>query len=109
MANGYSGMINAETMEIGMEMSENQSEYEEQMEKLNEMIKELSGNNGLNFNPMQLTDVYDGNKSQRTGSYMPETSDEFIRRTTMTGSDIVNITLSMVYDYTKLSLTLPKN
>lgn len=109
LANGYSGMINAETMEIGMEMAEKQSEYEEQMEKLNEMIKELSDNNGLNFNPMQLTDVYDGNKSQRTGSYMPETSDEFIRRTTMTGSDIVNITLSMVYDYTKLSLTLPKN
>lgn len=35
--------------------------------------------------------------------------DEFIRRTTLVGSDIVEITHNMIYDYTNLSLTLPEN
>jgi len=62
----------------------------------------------LIFNAMSLTDTRKGNGSGSQGSYIPEGLDQFISRTTMTGSDVVDITLSMISDYSDLQLTLPK-
>jgi len=105
LANGYSGYVQAEIGEMQTEMFENQKEYDAQMEKLQKMINELGGNNSLYFNPMELTDSVKGNGSGQTrGSYMPETLDEFIHRTTLTGSDIVEITLSLVTDFADINL-----
>lgn len=108
-ANGYAGMVQADIMEMNEEIQEESKEYENEMERIQKMIDGLGGND-LNFNPLFLTEWGRGNgRRGGTKGYMPETADEYIRRTTMTGSDIVEITHSMVYDYVDVAKTLPRN
>lgn len=109
LANGYAGMAQAQIMGIQSDMINNTAEYEDQMEEINDMIRDMGGSNDLYFDPMQLTDVNAGNGLGTSGSYLPESLDEFIHRTTMTGSDIVDITLSLVENYADLNLELPLN
>ena len=106
LANGYQGYVSADIAEMQLELNEMDEEYEKRQRELNEMIRDLGGSNDLSFDPMQLTDVNAGNGSQ--GSYIPESLDQFIHRTTMTGSDIVDVTISMVTDFVDLSTQLPQ-
>lgn len=106
-ANGYAGWVQGDIAEIQEELEADRAEYEEQMEYINGLLEELSGND-LNFNPLFLTDI-DRRRNGRSGGYIPETSDEFIRRTTMTGSDIVELTHALVYDFADIQRTLPRN
>lgn len=107
LANGYSGYVQANIGEMQTEMFENQKDFDAEMKRIQKMIDELGGNNNLYFNPMQLTDSVKGNGSETRGSYMPESLDEFIHRTTLTGSDIVDVTLSLITDFAEISLQLP--
>jgi hypothetical protein len=109
LANGYAGWTQANIAEIYEQMGTNQETYEREMDRINKLIADLDGQNDLNFDPMFLTDTVQGNGSQTSNGYLPESMDEFIRRTTLVGSDIVEITHNMIYDYTSLSLTLPEN
>lgn len=109
LANGYSGYIQADIAEMNNELLEMGEEYSQRIEDINDMIRDLGGANDLSFDPMQLTDVHAGNGSSGTGSYVPESLDEFIHRTTLTGSDIVEVTLSMVENYAELNLQPPRN
>lgn len=109
LANGYSGFVQGEISELNETIEQEREEYEEQMEYINDLMDGLGGND-LNFNPLYLTDSVNGNDfTNQSRGYTPETSDEFIQRTTMVGSDIVEITFSMVYDYVDVAKTLPKN
>lgn len=108
VSNGYAGYTQGAVAEIGQEMEENQEEYQGEMRQIKKMLSDLRGSNDLQFNPLWLTDSVKGNASSvEGGGYITETLDEFIHRTTMTGSDIVEITLSMVNKYADLSLELP--
>lgn len=107
LANGYAGMIQRDIMDMNQEMIDDKEAFDKEMQRIQDLINELGGSNDLQFNPMSLTDVNNGNGSE-TGSYLPESLNEFIHRTTMTGSDIVEITLSLVHNHADLSLTLPK-
>lgn len=108
IANGYAGWVQGDINEIRGDLEEDQSEYEKRMEYIQDLIDGLGGNN-LNFNPLFLTEWGRGNARSGSRGYMPETADEYIRRTTMTGSDIVELTHSMVYDYVDVAKTLPRN
>ena len=109
LANGYSGWVQGDIAEMSGNIEEEGNEYEERMEYIQNLINDLDGNN-LNFNPIFLTDYGKrGNKRGGSRGYMPETVEEYIWRTTMTGSDIVEITHSMVYDYVSIARTLPRN
>ncbi len=105
--NGYNGFVMSEMSELQTEMASLSQNYEEAMQEINELIASLGGND-LNFNPMQFTDVT-RNEFTSSKGYLPETSDQFIRRTQMTGTDLVEITLGMVYDFVEIQNTLPKN
>lgn len=107
LANGYAGYMLAEANEIYADIEDEREEYEEEMERINELIASLAGND-LNFDPMFFTDSAKGNGGSSRG-YLPETADQFIQRTTMTGTDLVEITLGMVHDYAEIQRTLPKN
>ncbi len=108
-ANGYAGFVQGEIGEMNADLQAESEQYEQQMKYINDLLNGLSGND-LNFNPLSLTDTLYGNGRRGSGGgYTPETSDEFIRRTTMTGSDIVDITHSMVYDFVEVQRTLPRN
>lgn len=108
IANGYAGWVQGDINEMRGDLEEDQSEYEKRMEYIQDLIDGLGGNN-LNFNPLFLTEWGRGNARSGSRGYMPETADEYIRRTTMTGSDIVELTHSMVYDYVDVAKTLPRN
>lgn len=107
VANGYSGWVQGDIAERMEDLEADRNNYEDQMEKINELLAQLGGND-LNFNPMQLTDS--GRRGNgRSGGYTPETAEEFIRRTTMTASDLVELTHAMVYDFVAVNNTLPRN
>lgn len=108
LANGYAGYMQGEAQEIYAEAADEAKKYEKEMEKIQKMIDDLLGGNDLNFNPLFLTDTAYGNEPDRVGSYQPETADQFIQRTMLTGSDIVDISKTLVYDHASISLTLPK-
>ena len=108
LANGYSGFVQANIAEIQEDMAENQDAYEKATQDLNDLMLSMGLTDDLIFDIMSLTDTTKGNGSRSQGSYIPESLDQFISRTTMTGSDVVDITLSMVSDYSDLQLTLPK-
>jgi len=109
LANGYAGFVAAEIGELAADFEEEQDQYETQMDYINDLIAGLGGND-LQFNPLALTDSVRGNGSNNgPGGYLPETADQFIRRTTMTGTDVVDITHSMVYDFVDVQQTLPRN
>lgn len=106
-ANGYAGWVQADINEMNADFKEDKSDYEKQMDYINDLLAGLG--NDLNFNPLELTSSVYGNGSGQTGNYTPETADEFIRRTTMVGTDIVEMTQSMVYDFVDIQQTLPRN
>jgi hypothetical protein len=106
IANGYSGMVQSVMGDIQAEMGDNQDEYERATKDIEDLMRSQGLLNDLSFDQMSLTDSVRGNGS--SGSYTPELLDEFINRTTMTGGDIVDITLSMVSNYGDLQLSLPR-
>ena len=108
IANGYQGYTAGAVAEIGDKMEQNQEKFEEDMDELQKMLVKLRGNSGLIFDPLSLTDSVKGNDRSIDGmGYVIETLDQFIHRTTMTGSDIVEINLTLVKDFAALSLELP--
>lgn len=106
LANGYQGYVAGNIAEMNAELVVLGNETNDQIKEIQDKLAELLGND-LAFNPMSLTDARRGNES-RTGSYLPESLDEFIQRTTLTGSDIVDMTLSIITDFVDISLVLPK-
>lgn len=108
VANGYNGYVQGAVAEMGDDLQDRAEEYEDRSKEIEKLLKDLRGTSGLNFDPLSLTDSVKGNDaSDTTGQYIVETLDQFIGRTTMTGSDIVEITLAMVNNYAGLSLELP--
>lgn len=105
LANGYQGFVQGSIADMNADLFKIGEENQKQLDKIDDLLAELMGND-LAFNPMSLTDAGRGNGS--SGSYLPESLDDFIQRTTLTGSDIVDMTLSMVNDFSDLSLTLPR-
>ncbi|WHM52891.1 hypothetical protein [Sulfitobacter phage vB_SupP_AX] len=107
LANGYAGYVQADIAEMQEDLRADEQTYEDTLERINDLLKELYDGNGLNFNPMILTDGARNTGGSR--GYLPETLDGYISRTTMTGSDVVDLTLSMVNDYVDIQKTLPRN
>jgi hypothetical protein len=108
LSDGIAAFVKAEIGDIQEKMAENQVDYERETKRIQQMMNDLGGNNDLYFNATQLTDSAKGNGSGTGGTTMPEGLDEFINRTTLTGSDIVDITISYISDYAQLNLTLPR-
>ncbi len=111
LSNSYAGWTEANIIDINDQIKNKQTEYEDSLKNINDMLSKFNSTNNLYFNPLELTDVNNkGNEGNGdVGSYLPETLDQFIQRTTMVGSDVAEITLAMVNDYSELSLQLPKN
>lgn len=97
-AKAYTAYVQGEMIEIQAEMEENREEYEEESAELKRLWKEL-GITGPVINPMILTDAFE--------TYRAETSDQFMDRTLMTGSDVVEMSHDMVYRYAEMNTKLP--
>lgn len=106
LANGYSGWVQGDIAEMQSDLEDDRSDYEEKMDYIQDLIDGLDGESNLNFNPMFLTRNRERGNSR---GYLPETAEQYIRRTTMTGTQIVELTHDMVYEYVTIARTLPRN
>lgn len=106
LANGYSGLSQANIEEIQGKMLANNISYEKTMKDIDKLLKELTGTNNLYFDPLQFTDISDVGNEQ--GNYSPETLDGFIQRTLLVGGDIAELSIAMITKYPEIKLQLPK-
>ena len=100
--NAYAEWANADIVEMQKALENAQEDYE----KTSDEIKELASELGLLdvtgiIDPMMFTEIL------KKKDFVSESSSEFVERTTMTGEDIIDISLSMIYDYAELNITLP--
>lgn len=103
--NVLNSVVQKDINKLGHEFEVEQTQYEEQMDKIQELLKDLDSNS-LNFNPIMLTE---SNFNVQNSTYVKESLDEYIQRTTMNGSEVVDLTFSMVYDFVQIYQTLPRN
>lgn len=75
------------------------TDYEAELEKIQELSDEILGSTNVVFDPIMLTDATE---------HFGETRKTFTARTLLTGSDISTISLAMIGDFPSLSLELPK-
>lgn len=97
----YVAYLNGENLEIQAEIAEAREEYEEESAEIADLMAQLDNNNIMNqlgvFNWGLIDYGLAGNESRES----------FLSRTTMTGSDIVNISHAAVNDFVAISLDLP--
>lgn len=98
-AGAYMRFLHADTLETYAEIGELEDDFTENMEDIEELMASVLGNTGVELDPMELTNAFDG---------FYESSETFLSRTLLTGSDIVNISHNMISDFSEISLKLPK-
>lgn len=100
LTKGVQGYVSGEITDLTAEMESIAEEHDAQMQEISELFMEL-GYSGVEVDPLMWTQQENSGKSF-------ESSDTFIQRTLLTGSDIAELTLTMVADFSELSLTLPE-
>ena len=95
----YTSMVSADIRAMEAELKEYVSQSGETLDKIKEQYYSEFGAGIGYFSPLMFT------SDKRL---MTESGDTFLTRTLMTGSDIAELTLSVVNDFTNMSLTLPK-
>lgn len=100
---GVSGYTAGRMGEINEEYQEGFQDHQDDMENILEQYADL-GYSGVLLDPLMFTqqgNSFDGNRSF-------ESSATFLRRTLLTGSDIADLTLAMIDDFSEISLALPE-
>lgn len=97
--NAYTAMVSADIKAMEAELKEYIAQAGETLDSIKEQYYSEFGHGIGYFSPLMFT------SDKRL---MVESGDTFLTRTLMTGSDIAELTLSVVNDFTNLSLTLPK-
>lgn len=99
LLDGYSAMVQADAAALQQDTYAMQQDFETKSQKVDDLYSEIIGYANPNINPLNLV----GN-----ARYMyPETRDTFLTRTLLTGSDIAELSQTLLTDYTNLSLKLP--
>ena len=108
VSNAASHIANIQAAKIGDQLDAAQKDYLEDLEEIRDKSKEILGGGNLIYDPFELLG-FTGSSGAGAGSYLPngtETLDDFLNRTTMVGSDIVEIGNSMISDFVKINLNL---
>lgn len=98
----YASWINGDTLEVLGDMEQEEQEYEEQLDYIQDLNSQLNLMNGM-VDTSIITD------SILNPGMATESGEDFISRTTMVGSDIVDLSHSMIYDYVEMNLRLPES
>ena len=97
---GVANSINAETAGYQQKMEDLQSKAEAELKKINEAYySEFGYGGGGLINPFMFVDSDD--------SFQAESSSTFLARTLLTGSEVVQMSQDLLYDFAKYSLKLP--
>lgn len=99
VGDAYSKFLSADTMEIYSEFGELENSYNEELEKIEDLMAANLGQTNVEINPLEFTDAsLDFGESRET----------YLSRTLLTGSDVVKISHNMVSNFSEISLSLPK-
>lgn len=96
----YASFAQATVKDIIQEIDTLGKQYEIDSTEIERLTNELGISGGI-IDPLMFTEAYNN------FNFTEESPAEFINRTTMVGSDIVDISLSMVYDYAQNNTQLP--
>jgi hypothetical protein len=99
VGNAYAGVIQQGTMDIMEESKEALNDYRKQSLELQENYAEQFGYGTALFDPMSLIEAGD--------SFFTESSEAFLGRTLLTGSDIARMSNDLITDFVELSLRSP--
>lgn len=97
VGSGMSGYISAAIQDLQLEMKAQSEFYDAEFQKIQKNYADEFGYGNRVIDPMSLTSAVSGN-------YM-ETSQEFLTRTLLTGSDIADISLGMIGSFTDLTIS----
>ena len=100
VAQGVQGHAAGEIADLAEQMEALTEDYEVDMDEISQLFMEL-GYSAVVVDPLMWMGQENSGKSF-------ESSDTFIQRTLLTGSDIAELTLTMVSDFSELSLILPE-
>lgn len=103
-ASAYVGWVQGEIGDIQDKLESLEDEYHKKFDEIDDLYKTTLGYSGVFLNPLSFTDIAD---SSDPNGFM-ESSDSFLSRTLLTGDDLIEISQSMIYDFSSLSLELPK-
>ena len=96
IGNEFANQINLKTEDIMVEAEAFQNEYNVKMEEIKTKFNAMFNRNGL-LDPSQIIDLV-------TSTY--ESQDLFLSRTLLLGTDIVQLSHDLLYDFVDTSLTL---
>lgn len=95
----YTSFLNADTLEIYEALENAQTEYEEESERIMALAEDVLGVTNLAFDPMIFSDATE---------YFGESSQSFLDRTLLTGSDVVRISHGIIENFVDVTLELPR-
>jgi hypothetical protein len=99
LGRGITGMIQADTMRLQDKWEDYSKNAARESEKIQQAYLEEFGYGGAVIDPMMFVDA----NNTRT----IETSDAFLTRTLLTGSEIADMSQDLLYNFSEYSLTLP--
>ena len=102
VSKGYQGYVSAEMKEVMEGYETAASEYKDEMKMIEDRVNELFGQNAW-IDPTLLTEM-----SGVDDASLRESSDSFLSRTLLTGSDIAEISMAMITEFPTASLALDK-
>tara|TARA_R110000850_G_scaffold233967_3_gene358870 strand:+ start:13978 stop:16269 length:2292 start_codon:yes stop_codon:yes gene_type:complete len=96
---GYGMFMQADTAALYEQMQELQESNADAMEEIQKLSEEILGMTGEQIDPNMLSDARE---------YFGESSETFLSRTLLTGSDLAEITHALIEDFSTISLKLPE-
>lgn len=99
IGDGLTKMIQMETAALAGEMADYAKKAQEETKKIQQAFFDEFGYGAGIIDPFMLVDT--------KGGPIAESSDTFLTRTLMTGSDIADMSQQMLYNFPEYSLTLP--
>lgn len=92
---GYAQYLRQGVISMQKELETLKSETEEKLQEVQDLYEKNIGYGRASIDPMLFVD----------GSYIPETSDAFLSRTLMLGSDVIEFGQSLITDFAALTLS----
>lgn len=97
VSQAYVGWLNIDTSEIYERIGTLEEDYKSQLKEIEELSQDILGITGIQIDPLMLTDA---------AEHFEETSESFLNRTLLTGSDIAEMTFNMVESYADITTNL---
>lgn len=100
VGNAYSEYLGITTREIINESQSLLKDMEARSKEIAELYKKLLGDNSISIDPLILS---------KKNAVLGESLDSFLQRTLITGSDVVDISLDLLHNFTDVTLSLELN